>query len=381
MRLAPSSYKKDRSGVRAMMERSWARDDVIHLEIGESGLDTAPHILAAAAQASERGENGYSPTPGLPQLRTALADKLCRVNKHLGAKAENVLVTNGGGNALFVIFGTILNADSSILLPNPGWSSFPLIARGVAATPEFYAIRESAGFLPDPDEIRTLICDNTRALVVNSPSNPLGKTIPESLVRELYQLCEEYDLWLVSDECYDQIDFNGDYFSFGSLEKEPERVLSVFSFSKVYAMTGWRVGYCHLPSELVDPVLALLEPSILCVNTPAQYAALAALEGSQDELKRALDCYKGNRELVLQGLKDSGFKALTPDGGFYVWLKINNNGISSEDVAIELLEKHCVVVTPGTAFGPGGEGYLRISLATTPELLSEGLKRLLCYQS
>jgi aspartate/methionine/tyrosine aminotransferase len=141
------------------------------------------------------------------------------------------------------------------------------------------------------------------------------------------------------------------------------------------------VGYCHLPPDLVDPVLALLEPSILCVNTPAQYAALAALEGSQDELKRALDCYKRNRELVLQGLEGSSFKALKPDGSFYVWLKINNNQASSEDVAIELLEKHAVVVTPGTAFGPGGEGYLRISLATTPELLSEGLKRLLCYRS
>lgn len=381
MRLASSSYKRDRSGVREMMERSWAREDLVHLEIGESGLKTAAHILKAATDASERGENGYSPTPGLPQLRTALAEKLVRVNKHVGAIADNVLVTNGGGNALFVIFGTILDAQSSILLPDPGWSSFPLIARAVGATPDYYAIRESAGFLPEPDEIRKLINDNTRALVVNSPSNPLGRTIPESLARELYQLCVEYDLWLVSDECYDQIDFTGEYISFGSLEEKPERVLSVFSFSKVYAMTGWRVGYCHLPPELIDPVLSLLEPSILCVNTPAQYAALAALEGSQDEFKRALESYKGNRELVIQALDDSSFETLNPDGGFYVWLKINIDGVSSEDVAIELLEKHSVVVTPGTAFGPSGEGYLRISIATTPELLSEGVKRLLCYRN
>ena len=379
MRLAPSSYKQQRSGVREMMERSWARDDVIHLEVGESGLETASHIIEAAAEASRRGENGYSPTPGLPRLRAALADKLRQVNGHEQARAENILVTNGGGNALYVVFASILDDESSILLPDPGWASFPLIAHAVGGRAQFYRVREENEFLPDPEEIRGLITDKTRALVVNSPSNPLGKIIPGSLAQEIYQLCCEHDLWLISDECYDQIDFSGNFFSFGAMEATSERIISVFSFSKVYAMTGWRLGYCHLPAELVDPVLSILEPTILCVNTPAQYAALAALQGEQQHLAQALGTYRNNRDRVMSGLEHSSFQVLKPDGGFYAWLKIKKARTSSEEVAIELLEKHGVVVTPGTAFGASGEGYLRISIATSPEQLEEGIQRLLAY--
>jgi len=378
--LARHAYDRSRSGVRDMMERSSRLNDVIHLELGEPGEPTASHIRAAAAAAADRGETRYSPTPGLPQLRVALAEKLRRENRHEGAKSENVLVTNGGAHALFIIFGTILDPGSSILIPNPGWSSFSIIARGVGAEPQYYTVQADTNYLPDPEEICTLIGERTRALVINSPSNPLGKVIPRSLMEELYRLCEEHDIWLVSDECYDRIDFSGEYVSFGSLETIPHRVLSVFSFSKVYAMTGWRVGYCHLPPDLVNPVLGLLEPTILCVNTPAQFGALAALEGSQDELNYSLDRYRKNRDLVLDRLKDSKFEALVPDGGFYVWVKTGVDGITSARVAIELLEQHAVAVTPGTAFGPGGEGFLRLSLATTPELLNEGVSRLLSYR-
>ena len=293
--------------------------------------------------------------------------------------ADNVLVTNGGGNALFVIFSSILDADSTILLPDPGWASFPLIARAVSARPEFDRLDEASQFLPDPDDIRKRIKDDTRALVLNTPSNPLGRVIPESLAGELYSLCREYDLWLISDECYDQIDFNGDFFSLGSLETVPERIISVFSFSKVYAMTGWRVGYCHLPPVLVDPVLSILEPTILCVNTPAQHAALAALQGQQEHLAEALDVYRNNRDMALNRLEKSRFHALPPDGGFYVWLKFDDARCSSDKLAIELLEKQAVVLTPGTAFGAAGEGYLRMSIATSAPLLNEGLTRLLAF--
>lgn len=380
MRLAAGALHRTRSGVRAMMERSWARPDVIHLELGEPGQPTPRHILEAAAQAAARGATRYSPTAGLPALREAAAEKLRAFNGHRGAEPRNVLVTNGGAHALFAIFGSLLDPGSRVLIPDPGWASFTMIARAVGAEPVYYPLTEESHYLPDPEQIRRLADTNTRVLVVNSPSNPLGTVLPQPILEELHALSEELDLWIVADECYDAIDFTGKYTSFGTLEDTPQRVLSVFSFSKVYAMTGFRVGYCHLPSAVVDPVLALLEPTILCVNTPAQHAALAALQGDQEFVRSSLDCYRQNRELALRRLEGSMFEALEPDGGFYVWVKAEGAGVSSEQLAVELLETYGVAVVPGIAFGTQGERCLRLSLATTPDMLEEGLNRLLKYR-
>jgi aspartate/methionine/tyrosine aminotransferase len=380
MRLGKNAQGKTRSGVRAMMDLAWGRDDVIHLELGEPGEPTPAHIVEAAARAAARGETRYAPTPGLPALRSALGEKVRAVNRHRGADSQNILVTNGGAHALFAIFGCLLDPGSQILIPDPGWASFSMIARAVGGDPVYYPLTEGSGYMPDLDGIRQLVEADTRAIVVNSPSNPLGTVIPRPILEELYALCEELDLWIVSDECYDSIDFSGKYVSFGSLEDAPRRVLSVFSFSKVYAMTGWRVGYCHLPPELTDPALNFIESSILCVNTPAQYAALAAIEDDRGFVQRCMEDYRRNRDMVISRLAGSQFNALKPEGGFYVWMEIGSGSATSEQAALELLERHRVAVTPGNAFGPNGEGYLRLSLATRSDLLEEGLDRLLQYR-
>jgi aspartate/methionine/tyrosine aminotransferase len=376
MELPLIARTRPQSGVRKMMELAWGRADVVHLEVGEPGFDTPDHVKEAAAKAARDGKTKYSPTPGLPELREAAAAKIRRVNG-IDCETSQVLVTNGGANALFGIFGTVLGAGDSILLPNPGWSNFTMMTKAFGARPLYYDLAGGNGYLPDVDQLASLVDDTTRALLLNSPSNPLGTVLDRRKAEELFAFAEERDLWIVSDECYDQIDFSGRHVSIGSLEPKPERVISVFSFSKVYAMTGWRVGYAALPKRVVDPMLGLLQPSVMCVNTPAQYGALAALSGSQDYLDDWRETYRRNRDLVLSCIAGSRYSAMSPDGGFYVWLDVSAFGERSEAFALRVLDQCNVAVTPGTAFGTNGEGYVRLSLATTREKLDIGLDRLL----
>lgn len=376
MELPLIARTRPQSGVRKMMELAWGRADVVHLEVGEPGFDTPDHVKEAAAKAARDGKTKYSPTPGLPELREAAATKIRRVNG-IDCETSQVLVTNGGANALFGIFGTVLGAGDSILLPNPGWSNFTMMTKAFGARPLYYDLAGGNGYLPDVDQLASLVDDTTRALLLNSPSNPLGTVLDRRKAEELFAFAEERDLWIVSDECYDQIDFSGRHVSIGSLEPKPERVISVFSFSKVYAMTGWRVGYAALPKRVVDPMLGLLQPSVMCVNTPAQYGALAALSGPQDYLDDWRETYRRNRDLVLSRIAGSRYSAMSPDGGFYVWLDVSAFGERSEAFALRVLDQCNVAVTPGTAFGTNGEGYVRLSLATTREKLDIGLDRLL----
>jgi len=376
MRLPAVALTRPKSGVRKMMELAWGRPDVVHLEVGEPGFATPDHVQAAAAGAAASGKTKYSPTPGLPELREALAAKVLAVNG-IAADPAQLLVTSGGANALFTAFGTVLGADDSIMLPNPGWSNFTMMTRAFGARPVYYDLNAANGYLPDIRQLESLVDGTTRAILLNSPSNPLGSVIDRQRAEALYAFAAAHDLWIISDECYDQLDFSGSFFSIGSLEAAPERVISVFSFSKVYAMTGWRVGYAVLPKAVVDPVLGLLQPSVMCVNTPAQYGALAAITGPQDYLDGWREQYRANRDMVIDRIAGSRFSAVRPDGGFYVWLDVSDYGMTSEAFAYRLLDERNVAVTPGTAFGTNGEGFVRLSLATTQDQLDLGLDRLL----
>jgi aspartate aminotransferase len=379
VRLSPAAQNRPKSGVRKMMELAWGRPDVVHLEVGEPGFNTPQHVLDAVRDAAASGQTKYAPTPGLPALREALAEKVRRANG-INAQPRQVLVTSGGANALFAVIGTVLGPNDSMLLPNPGWSNFTMMTRAFGARTVYYDLDASNGYLPKVEQLNSLVDESTRALLINTPSNPLGSVIDRALAERLMAFATSRDLWIIADECYDGIDFSGRFFSIGSLEPQPERVISVYSFSKVYAMTGWRVGYAVLPERVVDPVLGLLQPSVMCSNTPAQYGALAAITGPQDYLDAWREFYLANRDFVLDAIRGSRFSAMRPDGGFYIWLDVTRFGLPCDDVAYRLLEEANVAMTPGTAFGTNGEGYLRLSLATTRDRLELGLSRMLAWR-
>jgi aspartate/methionine/tyrosine aminotransferase len=250
------------------------------------------------------------------------------------------------------------------------------MAHLLGTPPRYYHQTPDTGFLPTVGELEELVTPRTRVLVVNSPSNPLGAVVPAEEASELVAFAERRGLWLVSDECYDQIAFDGTFASPMAVAPSP-RIISAYSFSKVYAMTGWRVGYCIAPPEVAATLTRLQEPVVSCVNAPAQMAALAALTGPQEIVGEMRDAYRERRDAAVALLDAAGVPVLRPAGAFYLWVDVSASGRDSREFAFSLIAERGVAVAPGTAFGAAGQGFVRLSMASEKDVLLEGARRLI----
>jgi aspartate aminotransferase len=362
------------SGIREVMELSRSVADAIHLEVGDPSFATPPHVVEAAARAARDGWTRYVPSAGIPALREAIADKL---RKHNGVEVEpaGVTVTAGGIGAVHTAMAAVLEPGDGILLPDPAWPNFRMIAGVLHAEERLYPLRAESGFLPEIGDLERATGPRIKAVLVNSPSNPLGTIIPAERLREIVEFAARHDLWVISDECYDQIVFD-DIFSSVAAVGDPGRVLSCYTFSKTYAMTGWRVGYLVGPPEAAVLGDKLQQALVSCVNAPAQMAALEALTGPQDAVAEMRETYRERRDAVLALLAEHDTGCVRPAGAFYAWIDVRDRAPSARQFAVELLRQQQVAVAPGTAFGPAGEGWVRISLATGTDLLLEGARRL-----
>jgi aspartate aminotransferase len=363
--------------IREVMELAWRQPDAIHLEVGEPGFPTPPHIVEAAARAARDGHTKYTPNAGIAPLREALAEKVARVNAY-EASPEQIVVGAGGVQVLHNILLALTDPGDEILLPDPAWPDFVQMAHLLGTPPRYYHQTPDTGFLPTIDELDALVTPRTRVLVVNSPSNPLGAVVPADLAVELVAFAERRGLWLVSDECYDQIAFDDTFASPMAVAPSP-RIISAYSFSKVYAMTGWRVGYCVAPPEVAATLTRLQEPVVSCVNAPAQLGALAALTGPQQIVAEMRDAYRERRDAAVALLERAGVPVLRPAGAFYLWVDISASGRDSRDFAFSLIAERAVAVAPGTAFGAAGDGFVRLSMASERDVLLEGARRLVAH--
>jgi len=247
------------------------------------------------------GLTRYAPNAGIPELRETLAEKVTRRNGY-GALPEQVVVTQGGIQALYLALRALLEPGDEVLLPDPAWPNYRMIAHLLGARVLSYPLVAGGGFLPRLEDLERLVTPRTRAILVNSPSNPLGTVVPRELMEGLLAFARERDLWFISDEVYDEVVFDDVFASAGSVADSKDRLVSIYSFSKVYAMTGWRVGYLVAPPDLARILTGMQEPIISCVNTPAQMAALAAVTGPQDvvrEMSEAYDSYRARRDELL----------------------------------------------------------------------------------
>ena len=366
------------SRIREIMELAWADPEAVHLDVGEPNFPTPEHVVEAAHEAARTGLTRYAPNAGLPELREALADKVARRNGYV-ARAEQVVVTQGGIQALYLALRALLGPGDEVLLPDPAWPNYRMIAHLLGARVLSYPLVAGGGFLPRPEDLERLATPRTRAMLVNSPSNPLGTVVPRELMEGLLAFARRRGIWLVSDEVYDEVVFDGGFVSAGSLAGSGDRLVSIYSFSKVYAMTGWRVGYLVAPPDLARILTGMQEPIVSCVNTPAQMAALAAVTGPQGLVREMSDSYRARRDEVLGVLDDSGLASSRPSGAFYVWTDVSEAGVPSMDLARSLIEREHVAVAPGSAFGELGEGYVRLSLASSREDLLEGTSRLVRF--
>jgi aspartate aminotransferase len=370
--LAPHMSSVPGSGIRRVFEIALKLDDVTILCVGEPDVPVAHHIIDAARRAWAEDRTDYTPNGGIAPLREALVAKLARENG-ITADVEQVWVTVGATQGLHQAMGLILAAGDEILVPDPGYTTFTMNARMFDAHPVPYSLLPAHGFQPDFAELATLVTSKTRAIIVNSPSNPLGIVFDESVLRGLLAFAKEHDLWVISDEVYEYFTYGPTHVSLAALD-EDDRVFTVFSLSKTYAMTGVRVGYLVTPKGLAETMRTVQEAQISCVAEPDQFAALAAVTGDNQPVADAREHYRSNLELATGILDERGLRYLTPEGAFYLWIDVSH--VSRGDVAQwaeDFLLAERVAVAPGSAFGRSGEGWIRISLASPESAVITGL--------
>jgi len=370
--LAPHIPSVPGSGIRRIHEIAITMDDVVMLAVGEPDVAVAPHIRAAASEAWNADSTNYTANGGIPQLRAAIVDKLAAVNG-IHVDTEQVWVTVGATQGLHQAMTLLLAAGDEVLVPDPGYTTFTMNARMLDAVPVTYSLEPQRWFLPDLDELESLVTDRTRAIIVNSPSNPLGVVYDEPTLRALLAFAKRHDLWVISDEVYEAFTFGSAHVSIASLDDD-DRVFSAFSLSKTYAMTGARVGYLVTPRGLANTMRTVQEASISCVAEPDQYAGLAAILGPQDAVRVAADHYAASLGLAAQILGERGIRYLHPGGAFYLWIDVSH--ASGGDVASwaeRFLREKRVAVAPGSAFGRSGEGWIRVCLASSEADLRAGL--------
>ncbi|NAZ81869.1 aminotransferase class I/II-fold pyridoxal phosphate-dependent enzyme [Kineococcus sp. R8] len=373
-RIAPHALAIPSSGIRRIFELAAGLDDVVHLHVGEPGLAVAPHVLAAGARAWEDDVTRYTANGGIPGLRAAIARKLLRDNA-LEVDPDQVWVTAGGMQALHQALSLTLDAGEEVLVPDPGYTNFSMAARHVGAVPVPYRLDPATGFQPDLADLERAITPRTRVLLVNSPSNPLGVVHPAAVLRDLVTFAARHDLWVVSDEVYERFTYGVPHVSTATLDPDG-RVLSVFSFSKTYALTGARVGWLVAPAAWAPMLRSAQEAVVSCVNAPAQLAALAALDGDQGVVDDAREHYRGTLEAACELLRAKGIRFHRPQGAFYLWVDVAHaSGGDVEAWCAEFLLTRRVAVAPGTAFGARGEGWVRVCVAGERADVLAGLAR------
>jgi aspartate/methionine/tyrosine aminotransferase len=365
------------SGIREISNLAATTPGAIRLEVGQPDFRTPPHIVAAAKRALDEGWHGYTPTAGLPSLRERLAGKLRRVNG-IDVAPELVVCGVGGVGVISTAVAALVDPGDEVLVPDPGWSNYRLMLAALDARAVPYPCPPALGFLPDLDRLEALVTPRTKLLIVNSPNNPSGRVYPPALLRSLGEVAARHGLWIVSDECYDQIVFDRIAVAPGMVHHaDPERVISCFTFSKSYAMTGWRLGYATGPAPAVDSMIKAIEGSASGTTTMVQKAAEAALDGPQECVTEMVTAYQRRRELVVDLLREAGLLTVVPEGAFYVLADVSPSGLGALELAKRLLAERRVAVAPGTAFGEVADRAVRISLASSDDDLREGVG-LLC---
>ncbi|HEY9880540.1 MAG TPA: pyridoxal phosphate-dependent aminotransferase [Leptolyngbyaceae cyanobacterium] len=350
--------------------------DVCSFSAGEPDFDTPDHIKAAAKQALDDGKTRYGPAAGEPALRQAIADKLQHENG-LCYGPDNVIVTNGGKHSLYDLMMVLIESGDEVIIPAPYWVSYPEMVQLAGGTPVILPTTLESGYKITPDQLRQAITPNTKLLVLNSPANPTGMVYTLEEIRALAQVVVEADIWVVSDEIYEKILYDGaTHVSIGAVSPEAyDRTLVSNGFAKAYSMTGWRVGYLAGPVDIIKAVTTLQSHETSNVCTFAQYGAIAALRGPQDCVETMRQAFAERRQVIIERVRAiPGLACAEPQGAFYLYVDIGQFGLSSLDFCAKLLEEQHVAAIPGIAFGT--EGTVRISYATAMETILKGMDRL-----
>jgi len=372
--LSSAVLEAQSSGIREISNLARNLPASLRLEVGQPDFRTPDHIGEAGKKAIDDGITYYTPTAGLATLRAKIAAKVERVNG-VEVTPNQVAVTPGGCGAISAALAAITEAGDEVLLPDPCWPNFRIMAAWTHTKAVLYPCPPENGFLPDLDRLAALITPRTRVLVVNSPHNPTGVVYPRRLLEQLADLAQRHNLWVISDECYDEIILEGSTDTMSSL-LDDGRVITVMTFSKTYSMTGWRLGYAIAGEDTITSITKVLESMSSNTTSITQVAGEAALDGPQDCVAEMVGAYRRRRDLVVDLLREADLLINVPTGAFYIMADISPSGLASRDFALRLLQERGVGVAPGTAFGTQAAHSVRISLASSDVALREGVGRL-----
>ena len=349
-------------------------DTILSLSVGEPDFPTPAHIIEAAKKALDEGHTKYTPSPGIRELREAIAEKSSEENG-IPSKMENVLVAPTK-HTLFLTCMALLEAGDEAIIPDPGWVSYAPMVTLAGAKPVPVRAADDDAFVLRPETVAEAIKKRTRLLMVNSPSNPAGSVYPRETMRGLADLATDHDLIIVSDEIYEKILYEGEHVSPASLDGMFDRTVTVNGFSKTYAMTGWRLGWLVAPTPMLKQMGKVQEHTITCATAFAQKAGVAALRGPTGPVDSMVREFKARRDLVMEELgRIEDFETVRPAGAFYAFPRFDVP-MNSEALAERILQKGKVAVTPGSAFGTAGEGHLRLSFAASRDTIIEGVRRI-----
>lgn len=350
--------------------------EIIHLEIGEPDFDTPANITAAAIAALQAGYTHYTPSAGIPELRQAVAEEVSRTRK-IEVRPENVVIVPGGKPIIFYTILALVEAGDEVIYPNPGFPIYESMINMIQARPVPVPLLEENDFCFDLDVFRRSINKRTTLIILNSPQNPTGGVLCRKDLEEIAELAIRYDCYVLSDEIYSRILYEGEFFSIASLPGMQERTIILDGFSKTYAMTGWRIGYGVMPENVAAAFARLATNSVSCTAAFTQRAGIAALRDPQDAVDRMVAEFRRRRDVMVAGLNSiPGVSCRTPAGAFYAFPNVKSFGRPAKEIADYLLQEAGVAVLAGTAFGSYGEGYLRLSYANSVENIEKALERM-----
>lgn len=341
---------------------------------GEPFFETPDRIKYALMRATFENQTRYAPSSGMESLRVAIAEKL-RDRNHLAASPQNVIVTAGGAHALFAAFQVVLDPGDDVLLFSPYWT--PIRDMIVASQARALLVpTESARHAGMVKTLEGFVTPQTRAIYYNTPQNPTGFVFSRTEAEQVADFARERDLIVIADEAYEDLVYSGEHVSIASLPGMAERTITTYTFSKTYAMTGWRIGYAVAEEPFMSGLRKLVLYSVNGVSTMTQFAALEALKVPLSEIDARREEYRLRRDLLVKGLNDAGLECSIPEGAFYAFPKVTKIGPNSREAARELLESAHIATIPGVVFGPEGEGHIRFGYAISPQVIEEGLKSL-----
>lgn len=364
------------SGIRKFFDIAATMQDVISLGIGEPDFVTPKSILDAGIQSMMQGDTHYTSNAGILELRQALSDHLAKRYNVRYDPVNEILLTVGVSEALYLAFVSILEPGDEVIVPTPCFVAYQaevVLADGV---PVEVPSRIEDNFMPDPAAIEAAITPRTKAILIGYPNNPTGAVASVEVLKEIGRIADKHDLVVISDEIYDRLVYGVEHVCFPALDGMHPRTILLGGFSKDYAMTGWRIGYAAAPAQFINAMTRVHQYTIMSAPTMSQRAALEAILHGEEDVKRMLAEYDRRRKLIVNGLNNFGMTTFEPHGAFYAFASVKISGMDDETFAQKLLQEEKVAVVPGSAFGAGGENYVRMSYATAYEKIEEALRRM-----